>query len=93
MIASRNELSSGGRERLDAGGQAREFPRDGVLVHDALAGGALHFRLRRLQRHNRVLPVAAGNRRLHPLDEGPHARFARMIEFGALAGLPDALAR
>lgn len=78
---------------FDPAREARQLPRYRVLVHDAFAGSALHFRLCGLQSGNRLGLVAAGNSRLHLADERPHTRLPRMVTRGTLSGLTNALAR
>src|SRR5690242_6700052 len=57
------------------------------------AGGALHLRLCGSQCLSGRILIAAGNRSLHLLDEGSHARLTRLIALSACLGLPDALSR
>lgn len=86
-------LGGDGRNRLDAGGKPRQLTCDGVEVRHALAGRALHLRLRRAQCIGRGGLVAGGDRHLDLLHEGPHARLARGVPLSAGRGLTNALPR
>jgi len=62
-------------------------------MRHTFASSTLHLGLRSTQCLCRRIFIAAGNSNLHLLDEGSHARLARLIARSACLGLPDALAR
>jgi hypothetical protein len=76
---------------LYAGGQARQLPRDRILVHQALRHAAVQFRHHRLEgRLGRAL-VAGLERFLNLPDEGTDAALARLVPVRPALGLPDPL--
>src|SRR3954447_10795227 len=86
-------ITSGAWQRLDAGREARQLPPHSVGMDHALAGSTLQFRLRRPQSLRGSRLVAARDRAFHLLDEGAHARLARLVAGGTGRSLTDALAR
>src|SRR5260370_6230544 len=84
-VAPRPQAS--GSEGVDAGGQPRQFARDGVLVQHALGGRPVQLRLGQLQGRLGRRPVAGLYRGLDLLDEGAHPAHAGTIDGGARFGL------
>ena len=74
---------------LDARRQTGEFARNGIFMRDALAGGALHLRLGRLEGGGGGFLVAPLDRLLHFLDEASHPRRAGAIALAAACVLAD----
>src|SRR5919107_3126297 len=74
-------------QRLDAAREARDLPRRGVLVHDALLSGAHHLRLSRAQGGHSLGLVAGCDRLFDLADEGPHPATTRLVDRGALRDL------
>src|SRR5215208_6512715 len=91
-IGTRVIAGSGRRKELesvDAGGEARQLARDGVLVQDALGRGPVHLGLGDLKRGLRRLLVAGLDRRLDLLDKGAHPAQPRAVDRGARFGLAE----
>src|SRR6476619_5004624 len=87
-------LDSGSRENgLAEGGdtlcEPRELPRRGVLVEHALGDAAREFGLDLLDRGERLLLVAGGERRLDLLDEGADTADPRAVDFRAAVVAAD----
>src|SRR5687767_14539725 len=90
--AGRSESRQKGlAERDETLRQARQFPRRGVLVEDALGDAARQLRLDPLQRVRCRLLVAAVERRLDLLDEGADAADPRTIDLGPARIAADSL--
>src|SRR5687767_11691333 len=74
-------------QRLDAAREARDLPRRGILVHDALLGGAHHLRLGGAQGGCSLGLVAGSNGLFNLADKSPHAAATRLVDRGALRDL------
>src|ERR1019366_3877054 len=83
----------GDGERLQPRRQSRHFARAGVLVHDALADRPHQFRLSFDEGLAGGDSVAAGDGFLELAQIGPHARAARLVDFGSARDLADRFLR
>src|SRR5271163_4456325 len=79
------------RQRLDALRQPRNFPRGGVLVHDALLRGAGDQRLGVTQRGRGARRVFGRDRLLDSANESPHLASTRLVHRGPALYLSNGL--
>ena len=80
-------------ERVDAGRQARELPRNGVLVEDALGDRTVQLGLRQLKGISSRRLVTTLDRRLDLLDESAHSAHPGPVDRRAFGDLAYALFR
>ncbi len=67
----------------DAVGEAGDFAARGVLMDDAVLGGAHQFRLRALEGSQSGIVIAAGDRLFDDAHSVAHPRAARFVDRGA----------
>ena len=80
-------------ECVNAGGQARQLPRHGILVEHALGDRPVQFGLRQLKSRSGSLLITAIDRRLDLLDESAHAAHPGPVDRRAFGDLAYALFR
>src|SRR5690606_9977184 len=71
-----------GRESLYASSKAGDLPRSRITMHDALRGGALDFRLGKLQGFSSDGNVTGSDRFFDLADETADARTASLVDCG-----------
>jgi hypothetical protein len=72
-------------------GQARQFPRGGILVKHSASDSAGQLGLRSPERLRRFVFLSGCDRRLDLLDEGPDSADSRMVDLSAIRVAADSL--
>ena len=80
-------------ERVDAGGQARQLPRDSILVEHTLGDRPVQLGLRQLKGVSGRRLVTARDRHFDLLDESAHSARPGTVDRRAFGDLPYALFR